>query len=490
MPAGRGNDAERFAAAIEQGRSPGFGADADLAHELEIVAMLRASGSAYAPAPDAKARARARVLAALAAENGAGEHAPTAMEMTLPISDSRLAPTPRDRANALRDRETAAEITSQIEPIAAEYDTDYDADYEDEYDDAYEEYDEYESDAAAAELDEPVSTPHAPVRTRSSRRTGRHKMPSRPASVDGSSRPGRRGRSPLRRIAVTASFALLALVVAGGGGMFASRDALPGDTLYGVKRVAESAGTALTFDDAARASRHLALASTRLKEVERLVDEKRDVQADPALVSDTILDFDSSTGEGSNLILTEDEAHDPARLADLQAWAAEQVSRLSTLRSGLPTSAKAEVDHSIELLDKLRQRAAELEDRAQCDDVTSGHSDDVGPIPATTDCEPAVSDDGDSATTSPSRAPRKHGGSSSGTSSSDSPSTTPEGLLPGLLDGSSSPSASSDDEDSTDGTPSTSRTPSAINVPLPLPLLPPINLPPLLPGGRGITIGG
>ena len=483
MPAGRGNDAERFAAALEQGRSPRYGSDAELSHELEIVAMLRASGSAYAPDPDAKARSRARVLAALAAENGAGELAPTAMEMTLPISDSRLAPTPRNRADALRDQESPAEITSRIAPITDDYDPEYDA----EYDEA--DYDEYESDEFAAEVDdEPVSTAHAPVRTRSGRRTGRHKMPSRPASVDGSTRPRRRGRSPLRRVAVTASFALLALVVAAGGGMFASRDALPGDSLYGVKRVAESAGTALTFDDAARAARHLELASTRLNEVEQLVDEKRTAPADPTLVSDAILDFDSSTGEGSTLILTEDEAHDPARLADLQAWAAEQVSRLSTLRSGLPAPAQAEVDHSIDLLDKLRLRAAELEDRAPCEDVTSGHSDAVGPIPATSDCEPAVSDDGD--TSSSARPTRKGGAPSSDATPSDGPSTTPEGLLPGLLDGSTSPSASSDDEDSTDGTSAPPTSSSSINVPLPLPLLPPINLPPLLPGGRGITIGG
>ncbi len=483
MPAGRGNDAERFAAALEQGRSPRYGSDAELSHELEIVAMLRASGSAYAPDPDAKARARARVLAALASENGAGELAPTAMEMTLPISDSRLAPTPRNRVDALRDQESAAEITSRIAPITDDYDPEYAAEYDEV------EYDEYEADEIVAEVDdEPVSTAHTPVRTRSGRRTGRHKMPSRPASVDGSSRPRRRGRSPLRRVAVTASFALLALVVAAGGGMFASRDALPGDSLYGVKRVAESAGTALTFDDAARAARHLELASTRLNEVEQLVDEKRTAPADPTLVSDAILDFDSSTGEGSTLILTEDEAHDPARLADLQAWAAEQVSRLSTLRSGLPAPAQAEVDHSIDLLDKLRLRAAELEDRAPCEDVTSGRSDAVGPIPATSDCEPAVSDDD---TSSSARPTRKGGAPSSGSSPSDEPSTTPEGLLPGLLDGgSTSPSASSDDEDSTDGTSAPPTSSSAITVPLPLPLLPPINLPPLLPGGRGITIGG
>ncbi len=44
MPAGRGNDAERFAAALEQGRSPRFTTDDELARELEIVAHAACLG--------------------------------------------------------------------------------------------------------------------------------------------------------------------------------------------------------------------------------------------------------------------------------------------------------------------------------------------------------------------------------------------------------------------------------------------------------------
>lgn len=486
MPAGRGNDeAERFAAALDQGRSPRSISDDELARDLEIVAMLRASRSAYAPDPDAKARARRRALGAIA-EQGVAARAGSITGETISAPDHGLTSTPRNRVDALRDQQLAAEITTRIDPVvepAYEYD---------EYDAA----DEFEAEFdEAPELDEGrASSAHGAVRTRG-RRTGRHKLPTRPSRAAGSSGPGRGGRSLLRRAVMTASAAMLAIVAIAGGGMFASRDALPGDSLYGVKRVAESAGLALTFDDAARAARHLELASTRLGEVEQLVDTKRTQKADPTLVKDAILDFDSATGEGSNLLLTEDEAHDPAKLADLQAWAADQVSRISTMRSGLPASAQAEADHSIELLDRLRERAAELADRSACDDVTSGSTDDVGPIPATSDCDAtsARADDEDGPTTRAGKPSR--GAGSSADADSDEPrsgdtTATPDGLLPGILGDTPSSSSTPEDESSSETSSAGPTTKPSINVPLPLPLLPPINLPPLLPGGRGITIGG
>jgi len=89
MPAGQGKDAERFAAAVEQGTPPGFAGDDDLARELEIVAMLRSRGAAFAPDPDAKARAKQRLMAVLAAEQGdrrpRGPQPPAAEEQTAPL---------------------------------------------------------------------------------------------------------------------------------------------------------------------------------------------------------------------------------------------------------------------------------------------------------------------------------------------------------------------------------------------------------------------
>ena len=85
MPAERGKDAaEKFAAAVDSGRSPlSAGSDADLARELAIAARLRSlegtlasheeamaalrSGTdACAPRPDEKALAKQRLMALLA----------------------------------------------------------------------------------------------------------------------------------------------------------------------------------------------------------------------------------------------------------------------------------------------------------------------------------------------------------------------------------------------------------------------------------------
>jgi len=66
MPAGPGEDAERFAAAVELGRSPGSWGDDELARDLEIVAMLRSRSRAYDPSPAAKAQAKQKLMALLA----------------------------------------------------------------------------------------------------------------------------------------------------------------------------------------------------------------------------------------------------------------------------------------------------------------------------------------------------------------------------------------------------------------------------------------
>ena len=91
MPAGQGKDAERFAAAVDSGTPLGATDDADLARELEIVAMLRSRGTEFAPDAETKARAKQRLMAVLAAEQGGPRQAPRAVptqaeaELTAPL---------------------------------------------------------------------------------------------------------------------------------------------------------------------------------------------------------------------------------------------------------------------------------------------------------------------------------------------------------------------------------------------------------------------
>src|SRR6185436_12299533 len=96
-------------------------------------------------------------------------------------------------------------------------------------------------------------------------------------------RPLRRNRPERvghRRAALLGAAAAAALVALAGTGAFASQDALPGDPMYGIKRVAESTGYALTFGEQAKARRHLEQAQRRLDEVEGLVARGRTTTTD------------------------------------------------------------------------------------------------------------------------------------------------------------------------------------------------------------------
>ncbi|MGH3615425.1 MAG: DUF5667 domain-containing protein [Pseudonocardia sp.] len=452
MPAEQGKDAaERFAAAVEQGRTPGLHSDDDLARELEIVAMLRSRGPAYAPHPDAKARAKQRLMAALAEQNpGVTPVAPVSAQ-SFGASAECTAPMVRLVEEPARSEDGAG----STEP---------------------------------ARCDEPAAvTELAP---RAARRAGRHTLATGSA---GRAQRKRRSDPPGfgRRVGIVSSAALLVMVALTGAGMFVSRDALPGDPTYGIKRIAEETGLALTFDDEARARRNLELAAVRLSEIEQLVARDDGSSLDPLLLRSAMQQFGVSASEGSRTLLADEQATEAGGIGDLQAWAAKQVVRLSVLRSALPVPAASEADNSIALLDRLMGRTAALETRASCSEPTSGSVDDLGPVPAEGSCTPR-----------PVNPPRAGSNLSQNTEQ-----TAPGGGNrndPGAPDGTDGSSGS----DSTDGLPQTGSDSVPLNTSpdrnqtpsqappvdrdgslLPLPLKPPATLPPLLPGMPSLPLG-
>ncbi|MBI2866929.1 MAG: DUF4382 domain-containing protein [Chloroflexi bacterium] len=75
----------------------------------------------------------------------------------------------------------------------------------------------------------------------------------------------------------TATAALLVFVLAGGTGtVFASRGAVPGDTLYRVKLAAEDVRLAFEFSTSGKAERQLAYAERRTKEIGELVEKGKE----------------------------------------------------------------------------------------------------------------------------------------------------------------------------------------------------------------------
>jgi hypothetical protein len=501
MPAGQGKDAERFAAAVEQGTPPGFAGDDDLARELEIVAMLRSRGAAFAPDPDAKARAKQRLMAVLAAEQGDRRPRGQQPPVPAPSAEEQTAPLGRILEPSFPAQEegvNASAVTNKLPAYPGRGD-------------------EGGATSVEATTTEATTTEGASPTTAAAR-PGRHssrRTVSRPAGrARGSRGPAATpaGNGLRRRAVFVGSAALVMLLAVAGGGVFASHDSLPGDNLYALKRVAETAGLALTFDESAKARRHLDIATTRLDEVEKLVDRTPQAPVAPGVYASAIQEFDAAAGEGSRLLLTSEESStaDAAALGDLRSWAAQEADRLSTLRPALPDTAAADAEGAIKLLDRLVGRTAALTARSSCSEVTSG-TDDLGPLPAAGACAPRSLDPDAPETDTTGGNGRHHterSPSSATPGDSDEPTSDvtqtpgadePPALLPdldpdgNLLDDESHEGSDGDDT----STATRSRTPHSYDgddddhksVPGLPRLLPPVTLPPLLPGMPGITIG-
>ncbi|MGD9528858.1 DUF5667 domain-containing protein [Pseudonocardia sp.] len=464
MPAERGKDAaERFAAAVDSGRSPlSAGSDADLARELAIVArlrsregtlashdeamaMLRSGTDAHAPRADEKARAKQRLMAMLAERS-------TPEQPDAPGAGGRVVAFPAV---------TAADPTSPIptvrdEPVAGEARVEA---LDDPYDDAF--------DDAQEEADGSSDTPLAAVTPLAGRsRRGRHALP---AAMKREAM-GRAGRSRLagerpgiaRRAGVVGSAALFVLVAFTGTGVFVSQDALPGQTLYPLKRAAEAASLAMTFDDAERAQRNLELAALRIGELERLV-ALGGSGIDPQVVRVAMSEFDLATNEGSRALLS--GGGDDA----LHAWAATQSARLSALRPSLPDPALPATDTSLALLDGLIGKESLSSDSPR----TGSGADRPDRI-------------------TPQGPVQRNGAPGAGTDSSAhpaDPSATPEEGLPGLQpDGTPLVTDPENPATATPQDPAATQDTQNPRVPLPLPGAP-VTLPPLLPGMPPLTIG-
>ena len=434
---------ERFAEAVELGRPSSTPADdPDLARDLEIAGMLRALGPGLSPSADAKARMRARVMSALAVDGppssgggiAVGRHdegaagAPTeVLPIVAPAPPESVEPTP------LRAVPAAAEATE----------------------------------AGTAVLAEPDLT-----RAVRPRRRRRHALPSRPAA-----RPGT--PSLARRVVTVGMAAVLAVLAIAGGSVFASRDAVPGDALYGIKRAAEAAGGIFAGGEAARGQHDLDLAATRLDEIERMA---RDGATDPAAYASAFQEFGNATRAGTRQVLA---GADPDRSAgDLARWATQQTARLSALRASLPSTSQSDADDALRLLDRVHDRAVAVAARSGCAQVTANATDDLGPLPAQGPCTATrQATPGGSTPTDRARAvapTTAQGGGQAQESDGSDPALVPadqagsDGQNRAATTPANSSESSSDDQRS-------------VNAPLPLPV--PITVPPLLPGKPGGLLG-
>jgi hypothetical protein len=320
--------------------------------------------------------------------------------------------------------------------------------------------------------------------------------PTSSRSAAGPSRSARRG-STARRLLSTTVAGMAAVLALGALTVLLSRGALPGDMLYGLKRASESTEIGLTSGQEAKARKHLDVAALRLDEIQELIQRDSTTaagsqptaagadDADGALVADNLRAFDDQARTGARMLLplVNQPAGPPPGL--LSQWAVAQQHTLDGFSASLPDGGKEQAATSQRLISQLQARASAFEKSTT--PCGGSDSDDLGPLPsaacsaASQDRAPSVALPQTSAPTTKSSSPttRRSTSSETTTTTTDDESTTTRSsseqndkpLLPLPLPG------------------TTTTTPSPINVPVPVPGLPKVQLPPLLPGLPGLSLG-
>ncbi|KMS80590.1 hypothetical protein ACH49_07510 [Streptomyces leeuwenhoekii] len=269
-----------------------------------------------------------------------------------------------------------------------------------------------------------------------------------------------------------------------GGVSAASSDALPGDTLYGLKRGIEDFKLGLADGDDERGRAYLDQASTRLNETRRLLDRDRGGHLDHETLGEirrTLSGMEHDASEGHRL-LSAVYARDPDSLAPMQTLSAFSRSHgeaWGALRDKLPVQLGDVSEKVSSVFDAIEQDVAPLRTllpQPPAEDQRDG-GQQGGSRTATTGTP------GGGGTTEPSTGSGSHGATGRGDSGSPSGSTGSggdsggDGLIGGgtgdLLD---------PPKDSSGASPSTGGDKTE-------PAEPDVTLPPLLPGllpGLGI----
>ena len=158
-----------------------------------------------------------------------------------------------------------------------------------------------------------------------------------------------------RRIAITVGG--VAIVGATTSMALAAQSALPGDTLYPLKRAIENAETGLNLDQADRGTTLLANATGRLAEVRELSHDG--ATADGAAIAQTLTVFTEQAVEASDLLLADyAETGNQRSIAELRDFTGTSMETLSDLEAVVPAEARDELISAARVLTQIDLEAA------------------------------------------------------------------------------------------------------------------------------------
>lgn len=197
-------------------------------------------------------------------------------------------------------------------------------------------------------------------------------------------------RSSLPRRAALLSGTVAVLIGLSGVGV-ASNSAMPGETLYSVKRSKEAAQLALAGSDASRASLHLEFARTRL-------NEARSVRDNPERLNSVLDDMDADTRTAmQELGEVAAQRKSGAPLDTIDSFIGEQRSDLVGLATSMEGTSRQRAFESIGLLDQIGDRSENLRSTLSCA-TKSTRSDELGPLPRRCSALPSLRPGGQNVT--------------------------------------------------------------------------------------------
>ncbi|MDQ1677092.1 MAG: hypothetical protein QOC93_2236 [Actinomycetota bacterium] len=187
--------------------------------------------------------------------------------------------------------------------------------------------------------------------------------------------PVRPRRRVPRRVVIAGPALAGVLAVSGIGA--ASTGAVPGDTLYGVKRSTESAQLTLASSDVNRGRLFLDFARTRIQETASVLGST------PAVVK-TFDDMDEAARAGTRLLgKAAVDQQDRAPLDAVDGFVLAQRSDLAALLPSLGADGRDRALDSLVLLEQIQSRSVDLRGSLLCTTgyADEGGTDDLGPLP-------------------------------------------------------------------------------------------------------------
>src|SRR6478735_6617535 len=167
-------------------------------------------------------------------------------------------------------------------------------------------------------------------------------------------------RKPTRERRLAAVVGGIAIVGATTSLAVASQSALPGDSLYPIKRAIERVHTGISVGEANRGSTVLANASSRLDEVDELTRQGDADAADEARIARTLDTFTEQAIEASDLLLSDyADNGNAASIAQLRDFASSSLDQLAALEPLVPPEARDELIRAAGVLANIDAEAAQ-----------------------------------------------------------------------------------------------------------------------------------